>query len=421
MPVFVIAMNHRRWIIFWICAALFNMSMFYRASTAIIAQELTLDLGLSPKELGLLGSAFFYAFALVQLPLGLLLDRVGARATMVALNLLGVVGAVLLANGHSALDGIIGRILMGLGMAANFMGPLKLFTRWFSLKKFATVSGILVSIGSLGSMLATSPLAFLVAELGWRDTFRCLAGFNLLLIICVLLFVREKPDISVSEKASHPSAMGSMRRLFSNWSYWAISFSTFLRYGSFAAIQTLWAGPFLMGYLKIPQLMAGNLLLMLGFGYILGAPIGGLLSDRVLKSRKKAVIYGVLCSATATISLLLWQENTLLLWLGAVLFAMGFFNSFGQVSYAHIRDIMPDEMSGTALSGINFFTMMGGGLFIHGLGSVMERVSPQLTEAGDAYYITFILCTMALVASIVLYATTREKNLKFYKKDQAKM
>ncbi len=385
------------------------MSMFYRASTAIIAQELTIDLGLSPKELGLLGSAFFYAFALIQLPLGLLLDRAGARITMVALNILGILGAVILANGDNVVDGVIGRILMGLGMAANFMGPLKLFTHWFSLKKFATVSGLLVSMGSLGSMAATSPLAFLVEELGWRDTFRSLAGFHFLLIVCFLLFVREKPDVSVSKKASHPSPIGSIRRLFSNWSYWAISFNVFLRYGSFAAIQTLWAGPFLMGHLNIPQLVAGNLLLMLGFGYILGAPTGGLLSDRVLKSRKKTVIYGVLCSATATFALLLWQDNSLLLWLGAVLFAMGFFNSFGQVSYAHIRDIMPDEMAGTALSGINFFTMMGGGLFIHGFGSVMERVSPHLTDTGDAYRIMFLLCVIALVTSVVLYATTRDR------------
>jgi len=385
------------------------MSMFYRASTAIIAQELTIDLGLSPKELGLLGSAFFYAFALIQLPLGLLLDRAGARITMVALNILGILGAVILANGDNVVDGVIGRILMGLGMAANFMGPLKLLTHWFSLKKFATVSGLLVSIGSLGSIAATSPLAFLVEELGWRDTFRSLAGVHFLLIVCFLLVVRDKPDTAVSEKTFQPSPLISIKRLFSNWNYWAISFSTFLRYGSFAAIQTLWAGPFLMGYLNIPQLAAGNLILMFGLGYIIGAPTGGLLSDRVLKSRKKAVMYGVLCSATATIVLLLWQDNSLLLWLGAVLFAMGFFNSFGQVSYAHIRDIMPDEMAGTALSGINFFTMMGGGLFIHGFGSVMESVSPHLTDAGDAYRIMFLLCVIALVVSVVLYATTRDK------------
>ncbi len=402
-------MNLRRWTIFWICAALFIMSMFYRASTAIIARELTIDLDLSPKELGLLGSSFFYAFALIQLPLGLLLDRAGARITMVALNILGVLGAILMANGDNMADGVIGRILMGLGMAANFMGPLKLFTYWFSLKKFAIVSGLLVSIGSLGSMAATSPLAFLVEELGWRDTFRSLAGFHVFLILCFLLLVRERPDISASEKTPLPSPIGSIRRLFSNWNYWAISFSVFLRYGSFAAIQTLWAGPFLMGNLNIPRLMAGNLLLMLGFGYILGAPTGGLLSDRVLKSKKQTVIYGGLCSATATFALLLWQDNSWLMWLGVVLFAMGFFNSFGQVSYAHIRDIMPDEMAGTALSGINFFTMLGGGLFIHALGSVMESISPHLTDTCEAYRITFLLCVIALIASVVLYTTTRDR------------
>ena len=98
-------MNRRRWVIFGVCASLFLMSQFYRVSSAIIAPDLSRDLGLNSKELGLLGAIFFYVFALVQPPLGLLLDRIGARISMAALNSIAVLGAIIFAHAGSLTDG----------------------------------------------------------------------------------------------------------------------------------------------------------------------------------------------------------------------------------------------------------------------------------------------------------------------------
>lgn len=389
------------------------MSQFYRASSAIIAPSLVRDLNLSHQALGLLGAAFFYSFALVQIPLGLFLDKVGPRIIMTAFNLIGVSGAVIFGGAGGMVGGVIGRALLGLGMAANLMGPLKLFTNWFNPRKFATLSGLLISLGTLGSLAATSPLAVLVEGLGWRKSFYALAGLNAFFTICLMIIVRDTPSGTTSPPLFQkitpvPAAFASVKSLFSNRNYWAISLSTFLRYGSYASIQALWAGPFLMEFLGLSPVTAGNLLLMLSIGLIFGSPFGGMLSDRILRSRKGTIIIGLSISSVTIFLFSQWRSTTYLILLGVLLFAIGFFNSFGQVMYAHIKELMPDEMSGRAMSGVNFFTMMGGGVFIHLLGGVMGHIGAQHTNAGEGYRTSFLICSAAFLLATAFYSTTKE-------------
>jgi sugar phosphate permease len=407
-------MPYRRWTIFGTCAFLFLMSLFYRASSAIIAPNLVVDLNLSPHALGLMGAAFFYSFAIVQLPLGLFLDRVGPRITMTILNFVGAAGAVIFAHAGGMAGGVIGRAMLGVGMAANFIGPLKLLTRWFDPSKFATLSGLLLSIGTVGSLAATTPLAMLVECLGWRKSFYSLAGLNAFLAIWVVIIIRDMPSDKqrhnniLQEKNGHSSISTSLKKLFSSWNYWAISLSTFFRYGSYAAIQSLWAGPFLIEYLKLSPITAGNLLFMFSFGLILGSPFSGVVSDRFLRSKKNTIIISLFLSALATLAFSQWRGTTYLSMLGSLLFAIGFFNSFGQVMYGHIKDLMPKEMSATAMAGINFFTVMGAGVFIHLLGGIMEHMSSGITTGGEAYRTSFLFCFGALLVAVAIYMTTRD-------------
>jgi predicted MFS family arabinose efflux permease len=407
-------MKSRRWTLFAICTSLFLISLFYRASNAIIAPDLSRDLNLEPHDLGLLGAAFFYAFALIQLPLGPILDRVGAKTTMLFLNVVAICGTLIFASTASLAGGVMGRALLGVGMAANFMGTLKLLTHWFEPEKFASLSGLVLALGTLGSLAATTPLALMVQSLGWRGSFYALAGLNFLLIICLFLFVQDRPfgkqapiTRSPNQKPSLPLA-GSIKRLFSSWSFWAISFSLFLRYGSFASIQSLWAGPFLIEYLGFSNVTAGNILLMMSIAFILGSPTGGMLSDRVFRSRKRVVILASCITAVTVFMLSKWQGTFYPPLLGCLFFVFGFFASFNQVSYAHIKELMPEEMSGTAMTGINFFTMLGAGIFMHGLGGVIKYIGGGLTQNGQAYSTAFLICSVALFGSFGLYLTTRD-------------
>lgn len=403
----------RRWIIFAITSSMFLTSQFYRASNAVIAPHLIKDLSLDTEELGLMSAAFFYAFALTQIPVGILLDRVGSRRTMTFLSLIAIMGAFIFAWAGSLPAGLIGRVLMGVGMGSNLMGTFKLLTMWFAPTSFATLSGIIFSIGTVGCMAASTPLVLLVQGVGWRMGFSLIAGINLLQIVILYWVVRDKPP---GESAIHPprpeltfrDVFSGLYMLLNKKDYWIISCGAFLRYGVFAAVQTLWAGPYLMQGMQLSPLVAGNIIFLLNVAMIIGGPVWGGISDKILKTRKGVVIlsFFMLCAATLAIALL--PRGTGLPLLAFLFFCFGFSAGTGNILFAHIKEIMPLELAGVAMTGINFFTMIGAAVFVHGLGSLMQRIYPTASLSIDAFRSAFILCAAALLLASVLYMFTKD-------------
>ncbi|MBU0734202.1 MAG: MFS transporter, partial [Proteobacteria bacterium] len=273
----------RRWLIFLITSANFFLSQFYRASNAVIAGDLLNDLSLDTQGLGAISAAFFYAFALTQIPISIFLDRIGPRRMMTGLSLIGIGGALLFSMAHSQETGLMGRALLGMGMACNLMGTLKLLTVWFSPSSFATLTGIVFSIGMVGNMAATTPLVLLVNAMGWRDSFLVIAGVNLLLVLALYLAVRDHPSDGTPGKPKDGSApigpsLSNLVLLFKKKEYWIISIGSLVSYGVFAAFQTLWAGPYLMEVMGQSDINTGHIILLMNLGAVAGGPLWGVLS-----------------------------------------------------------------------------------------------------------------------------------------------
>ena len=406
----------RRWLIFAISSSLFFISQFYRVSNAVIAPMLIQDLSLDTEGLGLISASFFYAFALTQIPISLFLDKIGARNSMTALSAIGILGAVVFSRADSLALGVTGRVLLGAGVACNLMGTLKLLTQWFSPRKFATLMGVVVAIGTVGNMVATTPLVLLVENIGWRAGFQIIAAINLLLTLVFYVVVCDPPPDSPGNHYPGPSmslhgVFGNIQFLFKQKDYWIISFSTLVRYGVFAAFQALWAGPFLMEVMGYSAITTGNLILLLNFGMILGSPCWGTLSDRLFKTRKGVVIAGLIGIALAIIILTVIPAGIHLAVLALLFFCFGFFNAAGLLMYPHIKEMMPLEMAGVAMTGVNFFNMIGPAVFLQGLGSLMQALYPEASRGPQAFNAAFIVCSVGLVMAAVLYLFTSENSL----------
>jgi sugar phosphate permease len=406
----------RRWLIFAISTSLFFISQFYRVSNAVIAPILIQDLSLDTEGLGLMSASFFYAFALTQIPISLFLDKMGPRNLMTALSAIGILGALVFSWADSLVLGVTGRVLLGAGMACNLMGTFKLLTLWFSPRKFATLMGVVIAIGTVGNMVATTPLVVLVENIGWRAGFQLIAAINLLLTLVFYAVVCDPPADSPDNQGpgstmSLHDVFGNMKLLFKQKDYWIISFSTLVRYGVLAAFQALWAGPYLMEVMGYSALATGNLILLLNFGMILGAPCMGTLSDRLFRTRKGVVIAGLTGILLIIIILTLIPPGIHLAVLALLFFCFGFFNAAGLLMYPHIKEMMPLEMAGVAMTGINFFNMIGPAVFLQGLGSLMQALYPDASRGPEAFNAAFKMCSVCLVTATTLYFFTREKRI----------
>jgi MFS family permease len=357
--------SRRRWAILAIASINFVVSMFYRGSIAVISPALVRDLGLSSSQLGDLSAVFYYAFAACQIPVGIALDRVGARATVAVLSLAGVGGAVLFAVGQSPEHLVVARALLGIGMSGNLMVVLTLLVAWFPVDRFAFLSGMVVCIGVLGNLLAATPLALLNLAVGWRASFRIFAEVNAVVVILFLLLVKERPP-GHSALSWRPRSLASgLRQLVGMYSYWAISYASFVRFGYFAALQSLWAAPFLIYGLGWGEVAAGNGLLSMAVGYMVGLPFCGYASDRLLRSRKWTVLPAFACFAAIALSGA-WLTPATAYWMVlAAFFGLGFMSAPGQILYAHMKELMPQAMVAQGLTSVNLFTSLGAGVMTH--------------------------------------------------------
>ncbi len=407
-------MKYHRWIIYIITSSMFLISQFYRASNAVIAPHLIRDLSLDTEGLGLLSASFFYAFALTQIPVGILLDRVGPRRTMTALSIIAVLGAFIFAWAGSLPVGLMGRVLMGVGMGCNLMGTFKLLTVWFGPTSFATLSGITFSIGTVGNMAATTPLVLLVRSVGWRMAFSLIAAINLVQILILYTVVRDRPQQSDADAIlptpdlTFRDIFAGLGLLFNKKDYWIISCGAFFRYGVFAAVQTLWAGPYLIKAIGFSPIVAGNLLLMLNIAMIIGGPFWGVVSDRILNTRKWVVIISLLALSFSTLGMAILPPGSALIFFAVLFFCFGFSAGTGNILFAHIKELMPLKLAGVAMTGINFFTMIGAAVFVHGLGSLMQRLYPAASLGINAFKSAFLLCSVCVVMAAFLYLFTRD-------------
>jgi sugar phosphate permease len=403
----------KAWAVFFLASANFFLSQFYRSTNAVIAPQLIRDLSLNTEDLGLLSAAFFYAFGLAQIPITVFLDRIGPRRMMTGFSLAGILGAFVFSWADSLSIGILGRALLGIGMACNFMGTLKLLTLWFDPLRFAILSGIVFSIGTLGNMAATSPFVVLVDWMGWREAFRVIAGVTLLLVLLFYALVRDRPEPSTwKENAANPPRspshpLADLRLLLKNRDYWIISYGSFVRYGIFAAFQTLWAGPFLMEGIGLSAVTSGNLIFLLNVGLILSGPLWGAVSDRVFKTRKWLVCWDLGILTLVLVFTAFAGPDTGLISLLLLFLSFGLFQP-GTLMYVQMKESMPLRIAGTAMTGVNFFTMVGAAFFLQALGGLMQSLYPEASRSLPAFHTAFLLCAAVLATVSVVYIFTRD-------------
>ncbi len=404
--------DRRRWVLFAAVSVLFGLSMFYRSAIAVLTTDLMRDVPMDMGSLGLVSAAFFYTYALFQIPGGILLDRFSPAKVMAAFYFSALAGVILFSIAESPGVMVLGRLLMGAGMACGFIGALKILSLQFPADRFATLSGVVVSVGNMGIVVATTPLVLWAQALGWRTTFLLVGLFHLAVTLAFVFAFRDRRgggrDLPATTGADWGMQLQGLCLALRDRQVWLISWSAFIRYGILAAVQGLWAGPYLMDVMGLSPVAAGNLLFLLTLGVVIGNPVSGFLSDRILRKRKGIMVIA-LAGLSLTLAGLAFVPVGAPLWLLAALFsAFGIFAGTGSIPYAHLKELTPPDRSATALTVLNFFAIVGAGVFTQGLGLLMKALYPDSMLSHEAFVAMFLVCAAVIAVGGILYALTRE-------------
>jgi len=352
-----------RTLIFIILAGSFTLCQFLRSAFAVIAPEMAQEAALSARDLGIITSSFFFAVAVMQLPAGVLFDRYGVRYTASLTLGIAVIGGFIFARGESFWAFVLGQTLLGLGTGGLFMGSVVLIGRWWPAGRFAAMSGLLMSCGYSGNLLATTPLAWLSLEIGWRWALQIivvLLGVSALLIAAV---VRDAPP-GHAWSQRQPEKIGSIIRgigeVLRNPVTPGLFAAAFIGYATTFAMRGLWLGPYMLDVHSLSAIARGNYLLLFSALGSIGIFLAGYVAGRFGNPRPVVIGCSLLTLLTLVAMIVLKLPPELLFVPILSIFAL--VSNFYPAVLAHGQATYPERLRGRSLTTVNLAVFLGVGV-----------------------------------------------------------
>lgn len=349
-------------------ALAYYLSYLLRNANAVIAPVLTHELDLSAADLGLLTSAYFFAFGAIQIPLGILLDRYGPRRVEALLMLFAAAGTLTFALGHGIAALALGRGLIGLGVSACLMAALKNFSQWYPPERQSALTGAIMTSGGLGAITASAPLEALLPILGWRGVFVALSAI-IVLVAAALFFIAPDRDGDAGG-TTLAVQWRSVAGIFATRDFWRFAPLMALFSGGFMAVTSLWIVPWFINVDGLTRNAAAlNLFSMTTtqlVSYFLIAVFATRLIRRGLKPSRfiaGALALAWLCLISATAgarpALPLWVVYTAC-------------SATSTLLYAALGTYFPPSLFGRVTSTLNLLTFLGAFSLQWGLGILVD-------------------------------------------------
>ena len=352
--------DYYKWRNWGILVAAFLVVFFHRYSTAVVADNLSRDMGLTGTQISNLSSMYFYAYALMQLPSGLLSDFFGPRRTVTLGMLLAGAGSVLFGLAPGVMVAYIARLLVGLGVSVVFISLLKVQAVWFPKERFATMTGITSLVGNFGGILATTPLALLVLAIGWQQSFIAIGIISLALVAAIWFFILDAPEnvgyTRLGEGGNGKPQFGlaeSIKKVASVPGTWLNAIVLAGLMGGIMSFSGLWGVPYLVQVYGFTKTQASNYVLLLNLGILLGSPVVGILADK-LGSKKKLIVIGSGALTLFWVYVLIIARAMPPVWMLAPLyFIAGFLGIVFTLCFTQVKESNHPALSGTATGFIN--------------------------------------------------------------------
>jgi type IV secretory pathway TrbF-like protein/predicted MFS family arabinose efflux permease len=382
----------------------FYLSYLFRTINAAISSQLVADFALGASDLGLLTSVYFLTFAAAQIPVGMLLDRYGPRRVQSAMLVVAAGGAALFGTAHRFLPLLIGRALIGFGVAASLSAGLKAIILWFPRERVAFLNGTMIMLGALGAVTATAPAQVLTETVGWRGLFELLAAAAVAAAVIIYVVVPESGGGARSVVRSSPAGL---KAVYADPRFWRLAPLAAACIGSAWALQGLWAAPWLSDVEDFDRKALIAHLLAMAVALSLGAVLLGTIADRM---RRRGI--GPQRLFVALVTLFVAAQLTLILrlpvppWLPWCVAA--FVGAGTVLTYTIVAEFFPKELAGRGNAALNVFQLGWAFVVQYATGAILAQWPRHDGHyPAIAYQVAFSLNLAVQIAALAWFEWSR--------------
>lgn len=403
------------WLIWTLGAGFFFYKYLVQVSPSVMTDDLMNAFHIHGAGLGNLSAYYFYAYLIMQIPVGMLLDKYSPRFLTASAIFLCSISTFIFSEAESLALASVARAFMGAGAAFAAVSCFKFATLWFTPKRFALVSGLCMTAAMLGGVFGQMPLSLLVQSVGWRPALKTISVMGLILSIIYVSVVRDKPRSTIKSSPSSRPQLSWRKHLISvlsNRQTWLLSLYSGFAFAPVSVFGGLWGVPFLETSYALSKTHAAFAVSTIFIGFAVGAPFLGWLSDHI--GRRKPILFsGTLC-ALICVSIVLYVPHQHLLGLSIFLFLFGFGASGFFTSFAMIRELFPLILAGTILGFMNTFDSICEALFEPLVGAFLDLTWEgntlngvhQFSSAG--YHLSLLILPLSLCIAILLLCFIKE-------------
>lgn len=350
-----------RWAIWAFAAFFYFYEYLLRVSPNVMVPELMMAFDVNAAQLGILIASFLAVYAPMQLPVGILMDRYGARRLLMFASLGCGIGAFFFALAKTMSLAFAGRIIIGISASFAFVGMVYVCSHWFEKNKRASLVGLANSISMLGAFAGGGPLSLMIVKMGWRVSLFFWAFVGVVLALLIFIFVRKDSDQGLPKAQTHetPNSLFEGIKIFcKSFFSWINALIALLYYTITTAIGGLWGVPFIQMAYQVQKETASFAVSMIFIGWLVGSPLMGFLSDRI-GNRKVMISIGTL-GTFLSFAPILYLTKMPIFYVYILIFLTGFFSSAQLLNFTYATEINPGRVKGASIAVTNFIVAIGG-------------------------------------------------------------
>ncbi|KTC78350.1 MFS transporter [Legionella brunensis] len=402
------------WIVWGLGCLFYFYECLLQVSPSVMSTELMRDFAVTSQTLGILSGIYFYSYAAMQLPGGVLMDYFGPQRLLTIATTICAISTIAFGLTNNFFMACLARLMIGFGSAFAAVGSMKLAANWFPAQRFALLTGMMVTIGMLGAIGGEAPLALLIDAYGWRKSMIIMGSVGIILAILILTIAKDSPNKKghLNHHADEEPLLASFLTIVKNRQLWLVATYGGLMYMATPVFCGLWGVPFLMFKMNLAKATAANYISLVFVGWAIASPLWGIFSNRI-GLRKPPMYIG--CIGALITSLLFIYANIESGWImQLLLFAFGIFSAGFLPAFAVAKELCSKRYVATGLSFMNMMNMVGIALAQPIIGFILDRmwqgeiVDKVRVYPLEAYHVALALLPAGMFISLLILPRVKE-------------